>query len=438
MHRKVRAYIEKKQLMSPDAKVIVALSGGADSVALLHVLLRLDYKCEAVHCNFHLRGDESLRDEAFVRDMCHKMGVGLTVADFDTVAYAGEKKISIEMAARDLRYAFFEKTAAEHGADMIAVAHHKDDVAETMLLNLMRGTGIRGLHGIRPKNGIVVRPLLCVERNEIIEYLEGANIGYVTDSTNLKSDYTRNKVRLQILPLMREINPSIVSTLAQTAERMAGAEKIYDKAIEEGKERVMINGNINLASLAAEPSPEALLHEILSPLGFNGMQSDDIMNNIDGDSGKEYSSASHSIVRDRGMLLVEKKEGDTPRVNMPLPTEGTIETPQGYIAIEQTAFDGKIDKRPSVAMLDRAKLRLPLQVRNVATGDRFRPFGMRGSKLVSDYLTDRKKSIIEKRNQLVVVDAQGEIVWLVGERVASTCAVTPATTDILRMTYTTK
>ena len=177
MHRKVRAYIEKKQLMSPDAKVIVALSGGADSVALLHVLLRLDYKCEAVHCNFHLRGDESLRDEAFVREMCHKMGVGLTVADFDTVAYAGEKKISSEMAARDLRYAFFEKTAAEHGADMIAVAHHKDDVAETMLLNLMRGTGIRGLHGIRPKNGIVVRPLLCVERNEIIEYLEGANIG---------------------------------------------------------------------------------------------------------------------------------------------------------------------------------------------------------------------------------------------------------------------
>ena len=438
MHRKVRAYIEKKQLMSPDAKVIVALSGGADSVALLHVLLRLDYKCEAVHCNFHLRGDESLRDEAFVRDMCHKMGVGLTVADFDTVAYAGEKKISIEMAARDLRYAFFEKTAAEHGADMIAVAHHKDDVAETMLLNLMRGTGIRGLHGIRPKNGIVVRPLLCVERNEIIEYLEGANIGYVTDSTNLKSDYTRNKVRLQILPLMREINPSIVSTLAQTAERMAGAEKIYDKAIEKGKERVMINGNINLALLTAEPSPEALLHEILSPLGFNGMQSDDIMNNIDGDSGKEYSSASHSIVRDRGMLLVEKKEGDIPRVNMPLPTEGTIETPQGCIAIEQTAFDGKIDKRPSVAMLDRAKLRLPLQVRNVATGDRFRPFGMRGSKLVSDYLTDRKKSIIEKRNQLVVVDAQGEIVWLVGERVASTCAVTPATTDILRMTYITK
>ena len=438
MHRKVRAYIEKKQLMSPDAKLIVALSGGADSVALLHVLLRLDYKCEAVHCNFHLRGDESLRDEAFVRDMCHKMGVGLTVADFDTVAYAGEKKISIEMAARDLRYAFFEKTAAEHGADMIAVAHHKDDVAETMLLNLMRGTGIRGLHGIRPKNGIVVRPLLCVERNEIIEYLEGANIGYVTDSTNLKSDYTRNKVRLQILPLMREINPSIVSTLAQTAERMAGAEKIYDKAIEEGKERVMINGNIDLASLAAEPSPEALLHEILSPLGFNGMQSDDIMNNIDGDSGKEYSSASHSIVRDRGMLLVEKKEGDIPRVNMPLPTEGTIETPQGYIAIEQTAFDGKIDKRPSVAMLDCAKLRLPLQVRNVATGDRFRPFGMRGSKLVSDYLTDRKKSIIEKRNQLVVVDAQGEIVWLVGERVASTCAITTATTDILRMTYTAK
>ena len=438
MHRKVRAYIEKKQLMSPDAKLIVALSGGADSVALLHVLLRLDYKCEAVHCNFHLRGDESLRDEAFVRDMCHKMGVGLTVADFDTVAYAGEKKISIEMAARDLRYAFFEKTAAEHGADMIAVAHHKDDVAETMLLNLMRGTGIRGLHGIRPKNGIVVRPLLCVERNEIIEYLEGANIGYVTDSTNLKSDYTRNKVRLQILPLMREINPSIVSTLAQTAERMAGAEKIYDKAIEEGKERVMINGNINLALLAAEPSPEALLHEILSPLGFNGMQSDDIMNNIDGDSGKEYSSASHAIVRDRGMLLVEKKEGNSPRINMPLPTEGTIETPQGCIAIEQTAFDGKIDKRPSVAMLDRAKLRLPLQVRNVATGDRFRPFGMRGSKLVSDYLTDRKKSIIEKRNQLVVVDAQGEIVWLVGERVASTCAVTPATTDILRMTYITK
>ena len=211
---KVEKYIAKHNLLTKEKSVLVALSGGADSVALLVALLKLEYRIEAVHCNFHLRGEESNRDETFVRELCQRRGVKLHVIEFDTTQYAKEKGISIEMAARELRYDAFEKLRKETGAGAIAVAHHMDDSAETILLNLVRGTGIKGLHGIQPKNGYIVRPLLCVGREEIIDYLKWRNEQFVTDSTNLTSDYTRNKIRLEIIPKLAEINPSIKENLS--------------------------------------------------------------------------------------------------------------------------------------------------------------------------------------------------------------------------------
>lgn len=434
MFRKVRKYIEKHSLIGDDAEVVVALSGGADSVALLHILMRLDYRLQAVHCNFHLRGDESMRDELFVRAMCRRLNVELTVVDFDTVAYADEKKISIEMAARELRYDFFEKVRSESGADVIAVAHHRDDVAETMLLNLMRGTGIKGLHGIRPRNGNIVRPLLCVGRDDILAYLSEEGEEYVTDSSNLSNDYTRNKIRLDILPLMREINPSVAVSLAESAERIAQAEKVYRCAIDEGRGRVFVDEKVNIDALLKEPSPAALLHEILSEYGFNGAQSDDILANINGVTGKEYSSATHILTRDRGFLLLRGVCEDK-NVDAELSTDGLTQTPYGGIKAEIYPFDGVIDKKKSVAMLDYDKLKLPLRVRSVRAGDRFSPFGMRGSKLVSDFLTDIKKPLPEKRRQLAVVDSDDRILWLVGERTASCCAVGKESTKILKLEW---
>ena len=431
MHRKVRRYIESRQLLDYDAKVAVALSGGADSVALLHILTRLDYRCTAVHCNFHLRGEESLRDENFTRALCAKLGIRLTVAQFDTTAYAKEKKISIEMAARELRYRFFEETASAEGATAIAVAHHRDDVAETVLLNLTRGTGIRGLHGIQPKNGNIIRPLLCLDRAEITTYLESIGQEYVTDSSNLTTDYTRNKIRLEILPLLRTINPSITHTLAETAERITEAEKVYNRAIADGKRRILDNNSINIAQLLDEPSPTALLHEILTPLGFNGQQSTDIIEHIGGGSGKEYKSHTHTLTRDREKLIITANNGDSPTAATPLADNNTYTTPGGTLTTTLKAHDGTIDKSRNTATLDNSKLKKPLTLRPIQRGDRFRPLGMKGSKLVSDYLTDRKKTLPEKQRQLAVVDRDNNIVWLVGERPAAPYAVTPQTTETL-------
>lgn len=208
----IRLYIEKYRLLSEDRPVLVGLSGGADSVALLGVLVRLGYPCIALHCNFHLRGEESDRDEAFACEFAESLEVPFHKIDFDTISYAGERHLSIEMAARELRYAWFEEMRERLGGQATAVAHHRDDNVETVLMNLIRGTGIRGMSGIRPRNGFIVRPLLCVSREDILAWLADQGYAYMVDSTNLSDAYTRNFIRLNVLPLLEEINPSARNT----------------------------------------------------------------------------------------------------------------------------------------------------------------------------------------------------------------------------------
>lgn len=429
MKRKIAKYITKHSLLNDRAKVLVALSGGADSVALLAVLRTLNYECYAIHCNFHLRGEESMRDEQFVRTLCNKWGTPLYVIDFSTEEYAKEKRISIEMAARELRYNAFEKERAKIGAEAIAIAHHCDDSAETMLLNLIRGTGIKGLHGIRPKNGFLVRPMLCVDRKDILQYLEQIGEEYVTDSTNLQTDFTRNKIRLQLLPLMREINPSITETLAETAEHISQAELIYEEGIKKGLQRVMSGDRIDIERLKGEPAPQTLLHEILYPLGFTRAQITDIYLSIDRESGKWFESDKWIVAKDRKSFILAVKQ--LKEEEIVLPAEGKVTIEDGSIRLKTKVFDGTFSKLSNTACLDADTLKLPLTLRRAQKGDRFKPFGMRGSKLVSDYLTDRKRSIIEKERQLVIADANGVIVWLVGERPATPFCITPNTKKLL-------
>ena len=225
----VQKFIEEKKLFNLQDKILVALSGGADSVALLRVLQSLGYICECAHCNFHLRGLESDRDETFVRQLCEKQRILLHVTHFDTSAYAKDHHLSIEMAARELRYEWFEHIRKEIGASVIAVAHHRDDSVETFLLNLMRGAGINGLRGIPVKNGKIVRPLLSVSREDILDYLQAIHQEYVTDSTNLEDEYMRNKIRLNILPAMKEVNPSIMETIQETTFRFSEISNIYQQ-----------------------------------------------------------------------------------------------------------------------------------------------------------------------------------------------------------------
>lgn len=436
MLHKISKYISCNKLLSEGDKVLIALSGGADSVALLHILRRLAYDCIAVHCNFHLRGEESMRDQYFVEELCRQLSIPLQIADFDTERYAQENKVSIEMAARTLRYRVFEQIRLEHSAAAIAVAHHRDDSAETLLLNLIRGCGLRGLHGIRPRNGYIIRPLLCIDRDDISKYLKINGIEYVTDSTNLSSNYTRNKVRIELLPLMAQINPSIKATIAETAERLAEAEEIYNRAIEQAIERVLVNNTIDIATLKQEASPRTLLHEILSPYGFNSAQADNILTNIDSESGRRYQTAEWVVIKDRERLIITPKSEQFNQTI--LPELGEISTPYGILRINRDIFNGTIPKQRDIATLDASKTEFPLTLRNTKSGDRFHPFGMRGTKLVSDYLTDRKRSIIEKEQQLVVTDANDNILWLVGERPSAMCSIGNSTTEVITLEWTKK
>ncbi len=416
-------------MLNSNDRVLIALSGGADSVALLAILHALNYECYAIHCNFHLRNEESMRDENFVRTLCNKWNIPLNVVDFFTEQYAKDNKISIEMAARELRYKAFEEERIRIGATAIAVAHHRDDTAETMLLNLIRGTGIKGLHGIRPKNGYIVRPMLCIERKDILRYLEKIGAEYVTDSTNLQTDYARNKIRLQLLPLMREINPSITETLAESAEYIAQAEQVYDKGIEEGITRVKTDNTISINKLKHEPAPQALLHEILAPLGFNSKQTADIYSAIGSNSGRRFESGEWIVTKDRDSFIIFKQQKD--EGDIILPQEGSVTIENGIITLKRELFNGKFSKSSNTACLDADTIKLPLTLRRVQKGDRFSPFGLRGSKLVSDYLTDRKRNIIEKERQLVITDAEGTIVWLVGERPATPFCIARETKELL-------
>ena len=430
---KVEKFIAKHHLLKQGDKVLVALSGGADSVALLIALLKLGYRCEAIHCNFHLRGEESNRDEQFTHNLCNRLGVTLHITHFNTAEYATQNGISIEMAAREQRYNTFEQHRTAIGAQAIAVAHHRDDSAETLLLNLTRGTGIKGLRGIQPRNGHIIRPLLCVGRADILEYLKWRGEEYITDSTNLTTDYTRNKIRLELIPKLGEINPSILDSLAATAERLAEAEKIYRRAIEESTTRVMHGNTIDIKQLQAETSPQTLLHEILSPYGFNSSQTSDIAATL-GSSGRTFHSNSHTVVEDRGTLIITAAHAPTVPPTQ-LPCQGTVSTALGELHIATTPFNGNIPRERNIALLDCDKLCHPLTLRHTQQGDRFAPLGMRGTKLVSDYLTDRKKTIIEKQQQLVVVDAKGTIAWVVGERPAAPFAIDSKTKKAIHLKW---
>ena len=418
--KKVEKYIEERQLLAPGYKVLVALSGGGDSVALLRVLLKLGYVCEAAHCNFHLRGDESNRDEAFVRNLCASLQIPLHVVDFNTEKYAKTNGVSIEMAARTLRYDWFEKVRVESGADVIAVAHHRDDSVETFLLNLSRGTGINGLKGILPCNGFIVRPLLDVSRDEIMQFLERIQQDFVTDSTNLEDLYTRNKIRLDIIPKFCEINPSFSDSLNETAKRLSEVALVYKDAMERSFGRVKIDDcSVSIPLLLKEVSPWSILYEWLFPLGFNSSQIKDIVRSLSAESGKRFYAKEWELLRDRKELTLRRVNEEEASYRVVLDKRKRTDD-----------FHISIDKE--VACLDADKVLLPLTIRKWKSGDRFMPYGMRHFKKVRDYMRDCKYSLFEKERQLVVLSGK-DIVWLVNERVDNRFCVTEATNNILEI-----
>lgn len=429
MWSKVDAYIKKHNLLKASNLYIVALSGGADSVALLLLLDEMGYQVHAAHCNFHLRDAESDRDEVFCEQLCAGKNIPFHRAHFDTREYAELHKVSIEMAARELRYRWFEQLCEDIGAAGICVAHHRDDSVETVILNMVRGAGVRGLTGIRPRNGAILRPLLCVSRVEIEDFLAARGQKYVTDSTNMEDEATRNKVRHHVIPELQQLNSKALENIQRMTERMAAVAELLD----DYKARMLHVEADRTAIRKCDILNDYLLYELLADYGFNSSQAAQIYASMSADSvGSVFSSADYDLLVDRECLLVEPHL--EPMKPLVIPETGTYMLDEKR-KIRVESGDFSISKDPYVATLDASKVSFPLTVRRIEEGDWMVPYGMEGRKLLSDLMTDLKMSIFDKRKQLIVSDSNGVIVWAVGLRVSQKAAVLPSglVGSVLRM-----
>lgn len=418
MTTQVQKYISHHKLLTKQSKVLVGLSGGPDSMVLIHILMRLGYECIAAHCNFHLRGEDSDNDAAFVSKWCRENNIPLFAINFNTHSYAASKKISIEMAARELRYNWFERLRADQNADAIAIGHHKDDSVETVLINLIRGTGIKGLTGIPIINKHIVRPLLSVSRREIMEYLSLNEVPYVIDHTNEEEMYIRNTLRLSVLPILGKINPSVKDSINTTSRNLREVEKIYDGYIKNAIKTVLIDNLIDIAKLEKTYSPQSLLFEILSPLGFTPSVIEDISNNLDSTPGKIYLSVDYRVLKDRDYLVISKNNAENhgEKEYLIYPETKKIDEPFKLILKkEEYSPLFEIKKETAVLHADFDKLSFPLILRKWRKGDWFVPFGMKGKKKLSDFFTDNKFSLFEKEEAWILLSGD-DIVWIVNHR----------------------
>jgi len=387
------------------------------------MMKQLGYDIEAAHCNFHLRGKESDRDEEFCKTLTNNLDIKIHLIHFDTIEYSKLHKESIELAARNLRYNYFAQLCRDIDAAAVLVAHHRDDSVETILMNLLRGTGIDGLCGIQPKRTVdvrgvpltIIRPLLCIGRKDIEQWLQEQKQDYVNDSTNFEDDVMRNKIRLNLLPVIDSINPN-------------------------ARQNILLTAN-NLRHVIENTGEEYELFRKLSTLGFSGKQIEQIYANKE-NTGATFASSTHDVVITSNGIKVERH--CEPIKDMVIPETGN------YIICRRTEDDGtermmrlrismsdtvKIHKDPFVASLDADKVQFPLTLRSLRTGDKFAPFGMKGSKLISDYLTDSKVDLLDRRKQLVVEDASGKIIWLLGRRTSNLCKIDDSTKRMLVITY---
>ncbi|MBR5101886.1 MAG: tRNA lysidine(34) synthetase TilS [Muribaculaceae bacterium] len=435
----VQQYIARHKLIAPDDGVVVALSGGADSVALLLVLCQLGYKCEAAHCNFHLRGDESDRDQTAVEALCKKMNIPLHVRHFNTKSYAQERGVSVEMACRELRYEWFEELRAQLSCRFIAVAHHAGDNIETFFLNALRGTGIAGLGGMKPRNFNIIRPLLDCTREQIEQYLNALGVSHVDDSTNLINDVKRNKLRNIVLPSITEQFPDAGATLQATVEHSRECADLYAEIIgriahtacTEGQNgEVIIDANI----IAQYENARLLFFEIVKPYGFTREKSDDIWKAAMLNCHEEtvfYSRTNVISVKLSSIIIHpatvcddEEYAVDLRGDNSHLPVTMKITMHEGDVA-DFASIDGKNAIALDAKVLNCKKVIL----RHWRKGDRILPFGMKGSKLVSDIFTDAKSLSYEKQKAWIL-EADGQILWVIGYRASRLYKVSATRTFI--------
>ena len=431
MLKSFTAHIQQQHLFPTGQQVLLAVSGGIDSVVLAHLMHSAGFPFAIAHCNFHLRPSECDRDETFVRQLAADYAVPFHLAHFDTHDHANTHHQSIEQAARQLRYDFFEQLLQQHHYAAILTAHHRDDSTETFFLNLLRGTGLAGLHGILPVQGHIVRPLLPFSRHDIETYATQHQLRHVEDSTNSSLDFLRNQIRHQLMPLLRQLQPAADHTLHQTIQHLQSTEQLYQALLAPLRDQLLLaqsDGSYHLElctplsstlNLQSHPSiRQQLYFEILKPFGFNA---DTIANILSASQpGKTFLSTTYTAYLDRGKLILRPTL--TPTESLP-PIHLNTASPESFdpknLPTNQAAFD-----------VDTVKP--PLRLRHWQPGDRFQPLGMpHGTQLLSDYFSDHKFSQPDKLTQLLLVDADDSILWIVGHRTSHPHRITPNTRLIL-------
>jgi len=458
-----------KKFFEPNQKVLLAVSGGIDSMVMLYLFEKSGFDYGIVHCNFQLRGEESGQDEEFVKKQVLIHGVPSFFKRFDTGEYAQINGISIEMAARDLRYDYFEKIRVENNFDYIATAHHSDDLIETFFLNLSRKTGIKGLTGIKDKSGKIIRPMLFASREEIEKFASGNYIEFREDSTNSEVVYQRNFLRHRILPLFSELNPSFKKNILASIENLKDAEAVYSGFFETEKQKVIETDldspfdylpdfaiqagaqvdsqtersrslvsltkkkfSIHIENLLNSTHPRLLLLEILSAFNFNPAVTEEVFQSLEGEPGKQFYSKTHRLVKDREKLFISEITEREKRIFYI--EAGDIDLTQPFeIRIEKfPGKDFKIRKEKNIACLDFEKLEFPLLIRKWQQGDYFQPFGMKGLKKVSDFFIDEKIPVHEKEN-IWLLCSGNKIVWIMSHRIDNRFKIRPDTKNVFKI-----
>jgi tRNA(Ile)-lysidine synthase len=437
MLKRFKDFIIEKKLFQAGEKILVGMSGGIDSVVLCHLLHQSAIPFGMAHCNFKLRGEESDQDQEFVSRLSEHLQVPYYLHQFDTKEYASMHGISIQMAARDLRYTWFHKLLDENKYHWIATAHHGNDVLETILLNLSRGTGIAGFHGILPKQGKLIRPLLFLFKEEILRYARASDIHYREDSSNTSNKYHRNLIRNEVVPLLEKINPALKETMKSTAEKVGGVERFFIQKVNEIRNKIVsIQGDvvsINVLPLAEETEAPVILFELLSSYSFSWTDVLHILRSLENIPGKRFFSATHELVKDRDKLVITPLK-NIERVEIFIQhTDQFIETPFGNLRqqiVESNNYT--ISPDPAVASLDLSKLAFPLLLRTWRSGDRFQPLGLKGTKKISDFLIDQKVPLNLKKRTLVLLSGN-DIVWLANFRLHELYKVTANTKTVLEI-----
>ncbi len=435
MLKNFKKFIRDHNLIRSNQRVLLAVSGGIDSMVMSDLFIKSGYEAAIAHCNFSLRGSESDKDQDLVSDYASKNNIHFYAKRFATKDYADANKLSVQMAARELRYAWFEEVRKASNFDLIAVAHNMNDNIETLLINLTRGTGIAGLTGISVSHNGIIRPLLFATRNDIVDYCEKNNISYREDSSNAETKYIRNKIRHKVIPVLKEINPSIENTLVETAGRISDINEIVNEYIKSIEERVVKkegnNITFNVSLLKALKHNKTIIYELFRPYGVPGLLVNDLLKIIDGSTGSQIFSPSHRIIKNRlEIIVLPRITGEDVEYEI-----SSLEEFRKVPVIKSASYFNisagyTIPASSRFACLDMDKISFPLIVRKWRAGDFFHPLGLGKRKKLSDYFIDRKYSITDKEKKLVIESA-GEIVWIIGERIDDRFRITDQTKSVL-------